>query len=114
VIVITFESLDSAAFAVAKTATEFSYFVDKERTLYKHYGLLKAGFLDLWGPRSWLVYLRLVLKGRKMLKTKSDIHQRGGDVLIDPQGVVRYHHIGTGPGDRPDPKVICNEVDHRY
>jgi hypothetical protein len=24
-----------------------------------------------------------------------------GDVLIDPEGIVRVHHVGTGPADRP-------------
>jgi peroxiredoxin len=110
VIVITFEPLGSVAFPVAEAAIRFPYYVDQKRQLYRYYGLLKAGFWDLWGPRTCLIYLRLLLKGRKILKTRSDIHQRGGDVLIDPHGMVRYHHIGTGPGDRPDPEVICKLV----
>lgn len=110
VVVVTFEPLSSVAFPVAEGAIGFSYFFDKERQLYRYYGLLKAGFWDLWGPRTWLIYLRLLLKGRKILKSQSDIQQRGGDVLIDPHGMIRYHHIGTGPGDRPDPEVFCNLV----
>ena len=27
--------------------------------------------------------------------------QRGGDVLIDPDGIVRMHRVGKGPADRP-------------
>ena len=111
VIVITFERLNSTAFPVAETAINFPYYVDEERHLYRYYGILKAGFWDLWGPRTLLIYLRLLLKGRKLLKSQSDINQRGGDVLIDPRGVVRYHHIGTGPGDRPAPENICKLVE---
>ncbi len=110
VIVITFEPLRSVAFPVAEGAIRFPYCVDEKRQLYQYYGLLKAGFWDLWGPRTWRIYLRLVLKGRKILKSQSDIHQRGGDVLIDPYGMVRYHKIGVGPGDRPDPEVIYDLV----
>jgi len=110
VIVITFEPLSSVAFSVEEEAKGFPYYVDKERQLYIHYGILKAGFWDLWGPRTLLIYLRLLLKGRKILKSQSDIHQRGGDVLIDPRGIIRYHHIGTGPGDRPHPGLICKLV----
>jgi len=27
--------------------------------------------------------------------------QQGGNVLIDPNGIVRVHHVGRGPADRP-------------
>ena len=112
VIVITFEPLKSVEFPVAEAGITFPYNVDVERHLYRYYGICKAGFWDLWGPRTWLIYLRLLLKGRKILKSQSDIHQRGGDVLIDPHGIIRYHHIGGGPGDRPDPGGICKLVEN--
>jgi peroxiredoxin len=110
VIVIAFEPLRSVAVPVAEAEIRFPYYVDEERQLYRYFGILKAGFWDLWGPRTWLIYLRLLLKGRKTIKSQGDIHQRGGDVLIDPQGIVRYHRIGSGPGDRPDPALICKLV----
>jgi hypothetical protein len=31
----------------------------------------------------------------------SDTSQLGGDVLVDPSGIVRFLHVGSGPGDRP-------------
>jgi hypothetical protein len=85
----------------------FHYYADVERKLYNYYDLNKAGFWDLWGPRTWMTYLRLLLKGRKIVKSESDIYQRGGDVLIDPHGIIRYHHVGSGPADRPDPAFFC-------
>ena len=102
VIVITFESATLFYSKEDRTLPGFPYLVDEKRELYQHYGIMQAGFWDLWGPRTWLIYLRLLLKGRKMISSQSDIHQRGGDVLIDPHGLVRFHHIGTGPADRPD------------
>ena len=110
VIVITFESLKSVGLPVAEEAMNFPYYVDEQRQLYKYYGILNAGFWDLWGPRTWLTYLGLLLKGRKIVKSQSDIQQRGGDVLIDPSGSVHYHKIGTGPADRPNPALICKMV----
>jgi hypothetical protein len=109
VIVLTFEPQRSVALQAAEAAG-FPYYVDEERQLYRHYGILKAGFWDLWGPRTWLIYLRLLLKGRKIMKSRGDIEQRGGDVLIDPQGMVHYHHIGTGPADRPEPAFLYDLV----
>jgi len=110
VIVITFESFKSVGLPVAEEEMNFPYYVDEQRQLYRYYGILKAGFWDLWGPRTWLLYLSLLLKGRKILKSQSDIQQRGGNVLIDPSGIVHYHHISTGPADRPNPALICKMV----
>lgn len=90
---------------------DFPYYVDEEKKLYKYYGLFKAGFWDLWGVRTWVTYVHLLLKGWKIVKSTSDIYQRGGDVLIDPHGVIRLHHIGRGPADRPDPALICKLVE---
>lgn len=95
-----------------KATGMFTYCSDSdERKLYRHFGMLKAGFWDLWGPRSLFAYLLLLLKGRKIESSAADIHQRGGDVLIDPQGWVRFHHIGRGPADRPAIETIFQVVE---
>ncbi len=39
-----------------------------------------------------------------------EVFQQGGDVLVDPQGIVRFHHIGTGPADRPPVQRILNVI----
>ncbi len=109
-IVITFEPLRADVLLLAKEQMSFPYYLDEQRKLYRDYGLFKAGFWNLWGPRTWLIYLRLLLKGRKILKSQSDIQQRGGDVLIDPGGIIRFHYISNGPADRPDPELICRLV----
>lgn len=105
VIVITFQSPS------LEKIPQFSYYSDSGRQLYRYFGMLRAGFWDIWGPRTLLAYLQLLLKGRKMLPSVADIHQRGGDVLIDPEGRVRYHHIGSGPADRPDLEKIFRVVE---
>lgn len=107
VIVVTFEQ------PRADEDTPFPYLVDAERELYHYFGMLKAGFWDLWGPRTLWAYLLLVLKGRKILASRSDVHQRGGNVLIDPLGRVRFHHIGGGPADRPEIEAIVELVEKR-
>lgn len=108
-IVITFESV---AVSITGTGVLFPCYFDKDRVLYQKYGMYNAGFWDLWGPRTWWAYLCLLLKGRKMVKSKGDIQQRGGDVLVDPSGKVRFHHIGDGPADRPDLETIFKLVEN--
>lgn len=91
----------------------FSYYFDAQKKLYNHYGMNKAGFWDLWGVKTWLIYLRLLIKGLKMEKSHGDIHQRGGDILIDPRGKVVYHHVAGGPADRTDPETIFSKVENK-
>jgi hypothetical protein len=105
VMVITFERPE------AKTSPQFSYYSDSEGQLYGYFGMFRAGFWDLWGPRTLLAYLQLLLKGRKIMSSKGDIYQRGGDVVIDPHGRIRLHHIGSGPADRPDLEMIFRVVE---
>ena len=69
-----------------------------------------ANFWDLWGPKSFWVYLKQLLQGNLPQKPTGDISQRGGDVLLDEDGDIKLHHIGTGPADRPSIKMILDIV----
>ena len=71
----------------------------------------RAGFRDVWGLRTLKSYFRLLLQGKKLLKSQGDVYQRGGDVLIDPDGKIRFHHISIGPGDRSPLDTILAVVD---
>ncbi len=102
VLPISFQRPQLGTLPAAGDPPPVDYFLDLEKSLYHHYGMFSAGFWDLWGPRSWLAYLKLLAKGHKLIKTDGDVEQRGGEVVIDPAGVIRLHHIGSGPGDRPD------------
>jgi len=102
VAVVTFAHDFLARAYVEDTGLTWPLLVDTDRQVYNSYGMLTASFWDIWGPSTWLVYGRELLKGRKLKKSEDDIYQRGGDVLIDPQGIVRLHHVGAGPADRPE------------
>ena len=73
--------------------------------------MYSAGFWDLWGFRTMVSYVKLFAKGKKLQKSEGDIKQRGGDVVIDPHGIIQIHHIGTGPGDRPDISSILQLIE---
>ena len=106
-VVVTFEATDLASAyleAAESQGAEISWplLLDEKRELYYAYGMLSADFWDIWGPRTWWAYLKEILKGKWPKKSSGDVSQRGGDVLIDPDGVIRLHHVGVGPGDRPE------------
>jgi peroxiredoxin len=108
--VVTFENEYSARGYVGETFLSWPLLIDANRETYRNYGMLYASFWDVWGPKTWWVYLKEILKGQKLRKTTGDILQRGGDVLIDPTGIVRLHHIGKGPADRPSAGMILQKI----
>ena len=107
---VTFENDFLARSYVAETSLNWPLLVDDTRETYRNYGMLAASFWDIWGPKTWWVYLKQIMKGERLRKSEGDIYQRGGDVLIDPIGIVSLHHVGAGPADRPAIETILNRV----
>jgi hypothetical protein len=110
VAVVTFEAGFLARSYAEETALSWPLLVDAERTVYRAYGMLSASVADVWGPRTWWAYLKALLRGETLRKSEGDVYQRGGDVLVDPDGVVRLHHVGRGPADRPSVDRILSLV----
>ncbi|NJC88449.1 MAG: redoxin domain-containing protein [Desulfuromonas sp.] len=108
--VVTFENDFFARQYVAETDLAWPLLIDADRAVYRGYGMLMASFWDLWGPSTWRAYLREIMRGRLPQPAHGDIHQRGGDVLIDPAGIVRLHHVGRGPADRPPVDAILQRL----
>ena len=106
IVVITFASQDIALEYSKKTGISWPILIDESRELYQGYGMLSASFWDIWGPKTWWAYFKEIVQGHKPKKTTGDIYQRGGDVLIDPDGIVRLHYVGDGPVNRPSLDTI--------
>lgn len=106
IVVVTFEAGYLAQQYVSETGITWPLLIDEQRKVYEAYGMLHASFWDIWGPQTWWVYFREALAGHMPKKSDGDISQRGGDVLLDPGGIVRLHHVGTGPADRPSVDAI--------
>lgn len=101
IVVVTFERDFLARNYVEDTSLTWPLLVDDTRETYRAYGMLSASFLDIWSLKTLLAYLKEILKGGRFRKSTGDLYQRGGDVLIDPEGIVSLHHVGAGPADRP-------------
>jgi hypothetical protein len=104
--VITFETGHMARGYAEETRLDWLILVDQTRELYSAYGMLTATFWEIWGPSTWWAYMKAVARGYLPKHSEGDVSQRGGDVLIDPAGVVRMHHIGRTPADRPSVDAI--------
>ena len=86
---------------VDETHVPWPVLIDETRDLYRAYGMLRAKLWDLWGPRTLWAYTKELVRGRLPKWPQSDTSQQGGDILIDPGGIVCVHHVGAGPADRP-------------
>ena len=100
-LVVTFEGREAAHEYVDETGLIWPLLVDVERQLYRAYGMRAARLRHLWGFATMRAYGREALRGRFPRVPRADTVQQGGNVLIDSAGVVRLHHVGGGPADRP-------------
>ena len=98
---VTFEDAAAARAYVAETGLRWPLLVDTDRLLYRAYAMRKARLRHLWGAATFLAYWREARLGRFPRLPSADTRQQGGNVLIDPDGLVRFHHVGLGPADRP-------------
>ena len=85
-------------------------YVDSFRFVNEAYRMARGSWWNVYGPPAIGIYLRLLLRGRVLKPAGSDVHQLGGDVLIDPAGVVRIHHVGRGPADRPKVSTLLKPI----
>jgi peroxiredoxin len=97
VLVVTFERPEAAERYAADMGLPWPVLIDERKSLYGAYGMDRAGTWDIWGPRTWWAYARQIVRGRWPEPAQGDVYQRGGDILIDPNGIVRLHHVGNGP-----------------
>lgn len=99
VLPVTFERKEVASAYAAQLP--WPVLLDPERELYAAYGLQQRSFWQIWGPASWWGFIKLLFSGHKLHWPTDDIYQLGGDVLIDPAGTIRLHHMSRNPMDRP-------------
>lgn len=107
---VTFELGFLAQAYVRETQLAWPLLVDESRALYAAYGMDRSGWWAVWGPASWWAYAKLLARGYRMRRSEGDVNQLGGNVLIDPAGVVRLLHVGSGPADRPSVASLLEAV----
>jgi len=113
VVALAFQSAERARTYVERTGWPWPLVVDEECRVYREYGMDRGSTWAIWGPASWGTFLKLILKGRRLRPPAGDIYRRGGDVLVDPDGIVRLHHVGQTPADRPGVNELLEVVRSR-
>ena len=101
VLVVTFEQRWRAEAYAQQNAFPWPLLLDANRSLYCAYGLERGSFAQVLGPGNWWRYIQVLTHGRALQRPTDDVYQLGGDVLIDPAGIVRLYHRSRSPVDRP-------------
>ena len=112
-VVVTFDAAAYARAYAEKTQLPWPLLLDHDRQLYHAYGMEQGDRWDVWGWSSWKVYAQLLWKGRRLQRPTGDTRQLGGDVIVDPDAIVRLHWVGSGPADRPSIQLLLDTIDHR-
>jgi hypothetical protein len=75
---------------------------DPDRAAYRAFDFGRGSVARVWlDPRVWLRYASLLLRGRRLERSRGDTLQLGGDVLSDASGRIRWIYRSRGPEDRP-------------
>ena len=110
IVVVSFQGGAVGERYVQESGLDWPILIDTSLELYRAYGMERGGLWPIWGPPAWWAYVKLLLRGRRLRRISGDTLQLGGDVIIGPDGIVRYRHVGTGPADRPSVDELLNEI----
>jgi len=100
VLVISFDEERWARAWLRDTGVSFPLLLDRERRVYRAYGLRRS-VLRTWSPRTAWYYMRRLAAGARLPVVRGDPYQLGGDVIVDAGGIVRLAHRSRDPADRP-------------
>lgn len=101
VCVVTFEGVAAAEAYVEETGIRWPVLVDTERVVYDAYGMGRLSWAQMLDLSAIPVFAAEILRGNLPRWPHADPQRQGGNVLIDPAGIVRFVHVGSNPGDRP-------------
>lgn len=101
VVVVTFSAPDRVVEYQREKLDPLPVLVDRDRESYRDYGFGRGSVADVWAPKVWLAYARLLLAGRRLRRPVEDTLQLGGDVVVGADGTIAYVFRSEDPDDRP-------------
>lgn len=108
--IISFDNDFMAESYLRTSEIDWPLLLDEDEKTYRDYGLKRASWWTLYNPRSIWKYLKLIFSGTNPGKPGKDLHQLGGDVLIDPEGIIKLHFVSEDPHDRPTVESILETI----
>ncbi|MEI7555030.1 hypothetical protein [Candidatus Chlorohelix sp.] len=78
--------------------------------VYRAYGLGKYSMLTVYGPSVLAKYTLYAAQGKKILKTREDVLQKGGDFAVSAEGKITFAYSGRNQLDRPHPQILLDSL----
>ncbi len=97
---VSFETLPRTRAHLRYHKLPYPTLVDEPRAVYRSLDMDRGPWWRIYGPRVVWRYLLAYLRGER-LRIRGDTFQRGGDVLVDGDGIIRLLHVGVDSFDRP-------------
>jgi peroxiredoxin len=91
--------------------TPFPVYGDKERVLYRQYGLTSTRFGSFLEPDAYKVGIGAMLRGNFPTMPDGSVNQNPGVFLIDRNGQILRAHIGQHAGDFATVNEILGWID---
>jgi hypothetical protein len=110
VLVVSFEPVERLPGYRSLHGWPFPVASDPERAAYRAFGLESAPWRALLGPRVVARYARLMLQGYRPGYSGADVHQLGGDFVIDGGRRLLYAHRSADPADRPPVSALVSAL----
>ena len=108
---IGFDAPERAARYVREQSLDVPLLIDRERRVYRAYGLEHGALWRFLLPPVFLGYLRLIAAGGRVQRPEEDTLQLGGDFVIDPAGRLALVHPCKDPLDRPQVHELLAAVE---
>lgn len=90
----------------------FTILADPQRIAYRAFSLKSLSWFQVFSPATLLGYWKFFRAGMKREDYgKEDIHQSGGDFLLDHEGNILLAHRSQDPADRPSVTELLREID---
>lgn len=91
------------------TQINFPILLDPQKNLYQAFGLQRS-IRRTWNlPTLWF-YAKKIMRGEKLIATGGDLHQLGGDFILDQHGQVILAYYSHDPTDRPKPDILLQSI----
>ena len=108
-LLVTFSSKGFAHKFREEVCSSFSVLINRERDLYRTYGL-ESSLLRSWGWRNLWSYAKKLVSGQEWKGIQGDSTQLGGEFIIDRDGTVRFAHRSRDPTDRPRVEALMEHL----
>lgn len=103
-VVVTFGEMSGAEQWLLETKCPFPYYREPSRALYQALGL-KRSVESVWSTTTLSYYGAQMAKGTPLPKgykdVKDDLHQMGGDFILDKHSTLQFVYRSKTPNDRP-------------